>query len=64
MIPQALPEAVCLLLYTSKEPTIVRQNSLLATILNLKNNPIPILNLQRQLILGGLNLSALALTPP
>ena len=31
--------------------------------LNPKNNPIPILNLQRQLILGEFNLSALALTP-
>jgi len=30
--------------------------------LNLKNNPMPILNLQRQLILGGFNLLALALT--
>jgi len=50
-------------LYTSKEPIIVRQYSLLATILNLKNNPIPILNLQRQLILGEFNLLALALTP-
>ena len=49
-------------LYTSKEPTIVRQCSLLATILNLKNNLIPILNPQRQLILGGFNLLALALS--
>jgi len=31
--------------------------------LNLKNNPIPTLNLQRQLILGGFNLLALALIP-
>ena len=31
--------------------------------LNLKNNLIPILNLQRQLILGEFNLLALALTP-
>jgi len=31
--------------------------------LNLKNNPIPILNLQCQLIPGGFNLLALALTP-
>jgi len=31
--------------------------------LNLKNNLIPILNPQRQLILGGFNLLALALTP-
>ena len=50
-------------LYTSKEPIIVRQYPLLATILNLKNNPIPILNLRRQLTLGEFNLLALALTP-
>ena len=31
--------------------------------LNLKNNPMPILNPWRQLILGGFNLLALALTP-
>jgi len=31
--------------------------------LNLKNNSIPTLNLQRQLILGEFNLLALALTP-
>ena len=31
--------------------------------LNLKNNLIPTLNLQRQLILGEFNLLALALTP-
>ena len=31
--------------------------------LNLKNNPIPILNLHRQLIPGEFNLLALALTP-
>ena len=42
---------------------IVRRNSLLATILNLKNNLIPISNLRRQLIPGGFNLLALALTP-
>jgi len=30
--------------------------------LNLKNNPIPILKLRHQLILGGFNLLALALT--
>jgi len=30
---------------------------------NLKNNPIPILNLQRQSILGEFNLLTLALTP-
>ena len=30
---------------------------------NLKNNPIPILNLYRQLTLGEFNLLALALTP-
>jgi hypothetical protein len=51
------------LLYTSKKPIIVRQYSLLATILNLKNNLIPILNLRRQLILGKFNLLTLALTP-
>ena len=50
-------------LYTSKEPIIVRQYPLLATILNLKNNLIPILNLRCQLILGEFNLLALALTP-
>jgi hypothetical protein len=63
-ILQTLLEAACLqvtLLYTSKEPIIVRRYSLLATILNLKNNLIPILNPQRQLILGEFNL--LALTP-
>ena len=31
--------------------------------LNLKNNPIPILNLRRQLTPGEFNLLALALTP-
>jgi len=31
--------------------------------LNLKNNPIPTSNLQRQLIPGEFNLLALALTP-
>ena len=36
---------------------------ILATILNLKNNLIPILNLYRQLTLGEFNLLALALTP-
>ena len=51
------------LLYTSKEPIIVKQYSLLATILNLKDNLIPIFYLHRQLILGEFNLSALALTP-
>ena len=30
---------------------------------NLKNNPMPILNLRRQSILGEFNLLALALTP-
>ena len=30
---------------------------------NLKNNPMPTLNPQRQLILGGFNLLTLALTP-
>jgi len=38
---------------------IVRQYSLLATMSNLKNNPVPILNLRRQLIPGEFNLSAL-----
>jgi len=42
---------------------IVRRYSLLATILNLKINLIPILNLRRQLTLGEFNLLALALTP-
>ena len=51
------------MLYTPKEPIIVRQYFLLATILNPKNNLIPILNLCRQLILGEFNLLALALTP-
>ena len=50
-------------LYTSKEPTIVRRYPLLATILNLKNNPIPTLNLHRQSIPGEFDLLALALTP-
>jgi len=49
------------LLYTFKEPTIVRRYSLLATILNPKNNLIPILNLRRQSILEEFDL--LALTP-
>ena len=65
-ILQALPETACLrvtLLYTFKEPIIVRQYSLLATILNLKNNPIPTLNLRYQLIPGEFNLLVLALTP-
>jgi hypothetical protein len=31
--------------------------------LNLKNNPIPILKLRHQLVLGGFNLLVLALTP-
>ena len=64
-ILQVLLEVVCLwitLLYTSKEPIIVRWYSLLATILNLKNNPIPIFYLCRQLILGEFDLLALALT--
>ena len=51
------------LLYTSKEPIVVRQYSLLATILNLENNLIPILTLRRQLTLKEFNLLALALTP-
>ena len=66
MIPQTLPEAACLqvtLLRTPKELTIVRQNSLLATILNLKNNLIPISKLRHQSVLGGFNSLALALTP-
>ena len=50
------------LLYTSKEPIIVKQYSLLATILNLKNNLIPILYLHYQSILGEFNLLTLALT--
>ena len=49
-------------LYTFKEP-IVRQYSLLATILNLKNNLMPILDLRRQLTLKEFNLLALTLTP-
>ena len=59
-------EAACLqvtLLYTSKEPIIVRQYFLLATMLNLKNNPIPIFYLHRQLILREFNSLTLALTP-
>jgi len=66
MIPQTLPEAArpqVTLLCTPKELIIVRRNSLLATILNLKNNPIPILKPRYQLVLGGFNLLALALTP-
>ena len=51
------------LFYTSKEPIIVRQYSLLAIILNLKNNLILTLYLRRQLTLRECNLSALALTP-
>ena len=50
------------LLHTFKEPIIVKWYSLLATILNLKNNPIPIFYLRRQLILEEFNLLALALT--
>jgi len=42
---------------------IVRQYPLLATMSNLKNNPISILNLRRQLIPGEFDLLALALTP-
>jgi hypothetical protein len=49
-------------LYTFKEPIVVRQYPLLATMLNLKNNPIPILNPWRQLILREFDLLALALT--
>ena len=65
-ILQALPEAACLritLLRTSKEPIIVRQYSLLAAMLNPKNNLVPISNRRRQLIPGELNLLVLALTP-
>ena len=61
-----LPEAAYLqvtLLHTFKEPIIVRRYSLLATILNLENNLIPILYLHRQSILGEFNLLTLALTP-
>ena len=61
-----LLKAVCLQvtsLYTSKELIIVRQYSLLATMLNPENNPISIFYLHRQLILGEFNLLALALTP-
>ena len=50
-------------LYTSKEPTIVRRYPLLATISNLKNNPISTLNLRHQLTPGEFDLLALALTP-
>jgi hypothetical protein len=50
-------------LYTSKEPIIVKQYFLLATISNLKNNLIFTLNLRRQSILKEFNLLALALTP-
>ena len=50
------------LLYTFKELIVVKQYSLLATILNLKNNPILILTLRRQLTLKEFNLLALALT--
>ena len=55
--------SISYLLYTSKEPIIVRQYPLLATILNPKNNPIPTLNLRRQLTPGEFDLLALALTP-
>jgi hypothetical protein len=47
---------------TFKELIIVKQYPLLATILNLKNNPIPILSLWCQSILKEFNLLALALT--
>jgi len=66
MIPQTLLEAACpqvTLLCTPKELIIVKRNSLLATILNSKNNLIPILKPRHQLVLGGFNLLALALTP-
>jgi hypothetical protein len=59
-----LLEAVCLqITFTFKEPTIVRRYPLLATILNLKNNLIPILSLRRQSILKEFDLLTLALTP-
>ena len=51
------------LLHTFKEPIIVRQYSLLATMLNSENNPIPTFYLYRQLILGEFDLSVLVLTP-
>jgi len=66
IILQTLSEAACpqvTSLHTPKELIIVRRNSLLATISNLKNNLIPILKPQHQLVLGGFNLLALALTP-
>jgi len=66
MILQTLLKAACpqvTSLRTPKELTIVRRNSLLATILNLKNNPIPILKPRHQLVPEGFNLLALALTP-
>ena len=59
-----MPEVVYLqvtLFYTSKEPIIVKQYSLLATILNLKNNLTPILNLRYQSILKEFDLLALVL---
>ena len=65
IILQALLKVACLrvtLLHTSKEPIIVRQYFLLATISNLENNPIPIFYLHRQLILREFDLLALALT--
>ena len=61
-----MPEVVYLQvtsLYTSKEPIIVRQYSLLATMLNLKNNLIPIFNLCCQSTLKEFNLLALVLNP-
>src|SRR5580692_6697182 len=48
--------------YTFKISIILKRYSLLATILILKNNLIPILNLYRQSILKKFNLLALALT--
>ena len=66
MIPQILPEAAypqVTSLHTPKELIIARRNSLLATILNSKNNPIPILKPRHQLVPEGFNLLALALTP-
>ena len=51
------------LLYTSKEPIVVRRYSLLAIILNLENNLIPIFTLRRQSTPEEFDLLALALTP-
>ena len=61
LLEAAYPQVTSLC--TFKKSIIVRQNPLLATILNLKNNPIPILNPRHQLIPEGFNLLALALIP-